>query len=382
MAGMTILGWQSRFENAAPPLDLQISPGLPGWSLEKGHRLMSEREAVVIPVQVGSRTVLAEKDLKHLEGARFVHIQVESKWENIVRKDDRTWLSARLSLADKRHDGTYHWPQDGDIINATGTRDWHKFEMVLDLPHTVEHPHLTIFQLAESGQIRLKNLCVTPVKQRTWMPAAGFLLLSLWSIWFACLVWKKAHPWRSIATTSLLVAGTGLLVFPQPHHHARSFPGGFLLGKTIPPSPPPTPAESPTPIQPTTLPNPPPPPQSKTSIPHPKPVSESTTRTEHTLATTAREIDNAFPIAHLVIFTALAWLLFTLGGVPKTIGPAISIAVLSETIPNLIRHDFHFDDSLDLISNLCGVALGYWLFLRLSTKLRKKSQGTRPGSVS
>ncbi len=358
--------WQLRFERTGPDPDIRLGPDFSGWTVKAGERFELENGTWTLLPPDGEARASAECVLPGLEDLRFVRVRLDAAWEDVEHKDGRSWWSARVSLAGKDPTGRFHWPADGDLINASGSRGWHTVECVLDLPPDMGEPHLFFNNLAATGTLKVRDLTVTPVKQRGWIVAATVALLAGWTGWAAAVLGHRKGRLRQAAASLGLVAAGWFLVFPQPNFHARPLPGGFLLGKEIaaaptPAPPKPVPALAVVPPQPNSSTSPmtapaPAPALPKPSNPAPPVIHDD--RADNVAAGAIRKIDQDFPFAHVAAFFAVGLAVFAVAGVRDAWPLATGLAVLSEVVPNLLRREFMADDAADLVANLTGLALG------------------------
>ena len=359
---LTIAAWQFRFERAGPDLDLRLGDDSSGWTLLAAERIDREDDSWTLLPGEGAENPSASAPMPGLDELRFARVRLEAAWQGVTRRDGKSWWSARVSLAGRNPEGRFSWPADGDLINAEGDRGWHPVECVLDLPPEMGEPYLFINNLAATGTLQVRNLTVTPVRQRPWVPAATVVIVFGWILWVAGRIGPgKGRPRQCAAALGIVAAGW-YLVFPQPNYHARPLPGGFALGREIPrpvkespPGPVITPVNAPLPAA-----GEPPPP----AKPHPSPATAGSPapaapepRTTHRLARAFRDIDRDLPLAHLLAFAGFGAGLFLIGGVRATWALAVAIAVSSEIIPNLLRREFKGDDAADLLANLAGLAI-------------------------
>lgn len=366
LALLSGLLWQFRFERTGPALGLVVGGEAPGWVMLGPNRFRIDPGTWTLLPPNGTAVASAEGLLPGLQGQRHLHVAIDATWENITRKDDRAWWSARITLGGRQADGRTVWPQDGDLINACGDRGWHRVECIFELPPDIGEPRLFINNLAATGTLGVRGLTVTPVRERPWVPFAAAALVLGWLAWAAAMLGRKHGFPRQAASSVMLVAAGWFLVFPQPHYHARSFPGGFALGREMPQAP-----ESTSPA-PSLL-----PPLARIEVPpvikviktSPPPLEAGT---DHLLVKLFRKIDHDWRFAHFAAFCGVGLALFTLAGLRDSWPFAIGLAGLSEVIPNLLMRDFGPDDVVDLIANFAGLGLaavlvgatGKWLARR------------------
>ena len=359
---LSVVTWQYRFVRAAADADLHTDARLRNWTVIQSDGIIrSDGTWTLLPPDEETRASV-ESLMPELDNMRFVRVKVEAKWDDVVRRDGKSWWSARISLAGTQTNGRYFWPEDSDMINAVGTRDWHWVECVFNLPPGLGDPHLFINNIAKSGTMQIRNLSITPVRQRKWFQAATVVVLGCWAGWIAAFFGgEKGHLRRAAAVASTLTAGW-FLVFPQPTYHARPFPGGFAVGGEIPASltveippaakppvltstdkiaPPPTPA----------------PETSKTASPEPSLELLEKKQQHHSIAHKFRQLDQEWRFGHAAAFFGVGIAIFVLAGLRHSWHLVTTLAVLSEVVPNILRQEFMPDDQVDLIANLAGVAL-------------------------
>lgn len=356
LAVLSGLLWQFRFEHSAPAANLRIGTDARGWVLHSPERFKLDADTWTLAAPDRPAVASAEGFLPGLAKQRFLHVAMDATWENVTRKDDRSWWSARVSLGGRQPDGTCSWPQDGDLINAFGSRGWHRVECVFDLPPDIGEPRLFLNNLAATGSLSVRRLTVTPVRERPWIPAATVILVLAWLVWTAAVLGRKHGAPRQSASSLVFVAAGWFLVFPQLHFHPRPFPGGFLLGHEIPALP--ASGSPATPLAPP-LGQVEAPPNPTASNPSPKPHES---RSDHGLAKLFRKIDHDWRFAHVAAFCGVGLALFTLAGLRESWHLAVLLAGLSEVVPNLQLQDFQADDAVDLIANFAGLGLAAVLF--------------------
>ena len=351
LAVLSGLLWQFRFERSAPAANLRIGTDTRGWVLHSPERFKIDRDTWTLSPPDRPAVASAEGLLPGLAKQRFLHVAMDATWENVTRKDERSWWSARVSLGGRQPDGTCSWPQDGDLINASGSRGWHRVECVFDLPPDIGEPRLFINNLAATGSLSVRRLTVTPVRERPWIPAATVILVLAWLVWTAAMLDRKHGVPRQAASSLVFVAAGWFLVFPQLHFHPRPFPGGFLLGREIPALP-----ESISPAMPVA------PPLAQVEVPPALAASKASppppeSRPDHGLARLFRRVDHDWRFAHVAAFCGVGLALFTLAGLRNAWHLAVLLASLSEVVPNLQLQDFEADDAVDLIANFAGLGL-------------------------
>jgi hypothetical protein len=301
-------------------------------------------------------------------------VTFDAAWDDMERKDGRSWNTGRLSLGMRNSEGRYWWPADGDLINGTGTRARHRVEWVMDLPPGNAEPHLVLVNLAARGVLKVGNLKVTPVRQRGWVPFGTTALLAGWAGWFGLLAGRAFARWRRAAAAACLVTGGWFLVFPQPQYHARPLPGGFLLGPEIQ-QPASMPAAVPLP-GPAVVSNVEAPVPARRPVAAPAPVPDAMVRTDHPAAGVFRRIDRDLPLAHVFAFAGFGLAAGIFAGCGPIWLAVAAMAVLSEVVPNLLRQDFQADDAVDLAANLAGVLIAAAV-ITAASRIRRRARARR-----
>ena len=349
LALLSALLWQFRFERTGPALGLHVGGEAQGWVMLGPDRFRIGPETWTLLPPDGTTVASAEGLLPGLDDQRHLHVAVDVTWENVTRKDDRSWWSARISLGGRQADGRNVWPQDGDLVNAHGNRGWQRVECIFELPPDIGEPRLFINNLAATGTLGVRRLTVTPVRERPWAPVAAGLIVLGWLAWAAAMLGRSHGFPRQAASSALLVAAGWLLVFPQPHFHSRPFPGGFALGGEMPHAPD---ATSPSPSLLPPLARIDVPPVITVAKPKSTPLEPGT---DHLLVKLFRKIDHDWRFAHFAAFCGVGLALFALAGLRDAWPFAVALAGLSEVVPNLLLRDFGADDAVDLVANFAGL---------------------------
>lgn len=322
-----------------------------------------------------------------------IHLRCDTRWED-VKAGELGYTIARIVSMMRDKDGKVMHPPDHGITSGSGTRDWHHSEAVLLVTRNMADLGLEISMLGDHGSMEVKNLEVTAVRNRNWVPAATIAVLSAWAALSFCLIrrsgGKTTPPWRALSASIVIVAAGWFFVFPQPKILLHPMIGSFSVARTNPEKTSPAdpkattiapatatpPAEAPAvvPEKPPAEPAPAPPPASPT-VPEintsqepettPPATVKPTFRTSHAFYKFLRNFGRAFPLAHLTLFTAITLLILTLTGDRRQWRLPFALAILSELIPELNDHLGDWGDINDLLQNITGVGLGLLLWKRI-----------------
>jgi len=434
LVGATILLWQARFAAIPHPFngDAGFEAGFDGWSTGGGKNGLRQENGSTVarfarPARDGEYSS-ASRWFGPLEGLRYLHVEMEAKWQDVIIKH-ANWLGPRLVLMSKdpRESNRHNWDHWAYI--ASGSRDWHREEVVFELDPGMSDVGLAFQMLARQGEMEVREFRITAVRLRPWIPAATALLVIGWAICLASRLRGRKQPvswWRAGAAAILIVASSWYLVFPGPGTQYRPLVGSLLIGSTESPSTPtadpaqqpaapetsagrpsqavPAPAapasetaqpakprmrvipainhtQQPTPAAPpksSTAPSPPPTVTRPAPSPHPKPPSQPITSDD------LRNLDLKLDLLHILPFLGLSLGVFLILGTLRPWPLLSAVALLSEIMPNWHGRWTGADDLLDLAANVVGVALGagaYVLIRRLVKKLPRRRQPARPANA-
>lgn len=378
VASMAIWHWRFVVDPGALP-ETRLAKPLVGWT-SAPHE---QREVVIQdgkPLLRLHRSSPKEKTpgiriwYGPLENVRFIHIRCESRWKDVV-VGDLGYMFARFTANMRDPQGKVMHPPVPQVFGGLGNSDWKKNEIVLKLTSDMDDFGFGIAMLGSSGTLEVRNMSIVAVRQRPWVPAATIIIVL--SGFALCTSLIRSHPnrpsfGRSLLASTVLVAATWILVFPQTKGFCYPIPATFSIGET---SPPPTPPK-PTPIAKPKTPKPPQPeipktppqiaaePSTPKAEPPPAPP-EPKPRDSSLLYRTLKEIDNRFGPAHLVLFTGLTLSVLIITGQGSQWRLPLALAILAELVPELTDHLGSWDDWGDLIVNLTGVGLAVLLWIRI-----------------
>lgn len=373
LAMASVAFWQARFAALGDhPLDGDGGFGnrLAGWQTAGGPAGVEVIDGLTVARFAqpagGGGLQSATRWFPQLAGARFVHVRLEAQWS--VRKPPEApvgWGMPQLMLLTKDAAGQTDWRDVPTVFVATGSRRWHREEAVFALPPQAAQLGL-MFQLSgPPATMEIRDLRVTAVQPRRWIPAATGGLLAAWTAWLVWLLRRKPPPlewWRAAPGALVVIAGAWLLVVPEGRPRTRPFVGGFLVAAAAPSTPaPPPPALAATPA-----PAPAKPAAKPPAAPPPPPPKPHRSLTEH-----LRRLDLKLDLVHLTAFLVLALAVF--GATRRSTNwPLLAaLAILSELVPDWHEGWSDRGDLLDLLSDLCGIALAAGAFHLLLRKVKR-----------
>ncbi|BCU76882.1 hypothetical protein [Luteolibacter sp. LG18] len=382
LAALTVAAWQFRFEHAGPPLSRPFEPGLPGWEWKGGKGREANPDvsgAVTIArnLKAGDPAAQVERVLGTLNDVRFLHVELDAKWDEVVQDGEVRWATARAIVYGRQKDGSAVFPHDHGIISAYGSAPWHHEEAVFDLVPGSGELRFALEHWGSHGSMAVRNVEISMVRQRAWFRPVASGLVVLWVAWAAWWVVPALGRWkwpRAVLAGCALVGATWFLVFPQPRFCARTLAGQFQLGSPIPPPPVvPKPPEPPAPVAPAPVEPPvavvpvipppvaePPPvvapvPPVVLQSPPPPPAPEK--REERAVDEGIRRLRDRFNFLHVVAFGAFGVALFGFAR-PRVWPIAAVIAFASEALPNYQLHQaWDRGDLGDLLADGAGLAL-------------------------
>jgi len=413
LATATTLLWQARFAAVDHPLngDAGFKAGLDGWSKSGGKNgLRQENGATVArfarPARDGEFNS-ATRWSGPLGELHYLHVEVDASWNNLVVSGvDRA--GPRLVLMSRNPENRTRYSGDNWVYVAKGTRDWHHEEAVFKVEPGTNEIGLAFQMIGRQGRMEVRNLRITALRDRPWVPAATALLLIGWTTWLAGRLRGRKQPsswWRGVPAALLIVVASWYLVFPVPGKECRPLIGSFLTGATEPPptlavespqqaiaaetrseeAPGATPPETDpaaatsTPRQPrvrvippgntTGQPAPAKPKNSTAPSPQPpvtKPALPAKPHGQRSASFSIRNLDLKLDLLHILPFLGLSLGVFLILGTLRPWLLLSAVALLSEIMPNWLGRWTGADDLLDLAANLAGVALGAgaWVLIR------------------
>ena len=303
-----------------------------------------------------------------------IHIRCAARWKD-VKTGPQGYTFARFVTLMKDADGSVHHPPDFGITGGDGSRDWHHCETVFKFTADMADSGLEISMLGDHGLMEIRDLSITGVRNRSWVPAATVAVLGGWVLLVLLLI--RCHPdappmWRALGTGAAIVGLSWVFVFPQNsgllHPVVKNFSVAGLDVAAAPQTPaapkPPASIETTAPI----FASPEVPvvqPETSAATKSPAAIPEPEARGSSALHKALRLVDKRLPIAHFGLFIGITLLVLFLTGRGNQWRIPLALAVLSELVPELADHLGGWDDWADLFQNFAGVGLAVLLWKHL-----------------
>lgn len=417
---LTILLWQSRFVRCGPNLLAEnacesLTHWTGGETINPAYA-QANADGMVLTKQKNQPNFSLYKNLERIENVRFLAVTVDAAWENAKPHPVIRWLLPRVVIAGFDTNNRFCAPLDHGIVDARGTRGWHRVQRVVELPPDLAKARLSIDGFGEEGVLRLRNLRVEAVKQRIWFIPATLVLLGLWALALGRILRPHIRG-RGVWVRAVLI-GCGIIfgmwhfVFPQGRTLFLPLIGQFLMGATVMPArdpvpiPPPTqeiaevavqpppPSNKPTPRlrtivppDPSASPKTPPVPSvaEVKKVPIPATVTASPEMRQGTqLGQKMRQWDmkwniNKYNLTHFTAFFGIGLFVFGLAGSWRIWPLPCIVALLGEIIPNALFNTWDRGDWWDLLANCSGLALALGIVMLVQRIRRKRRESRRLG---
>lgn len=423
---LTLLLWQWRFVRIGPNLiPDNACDSLEHWTEGKSitpEQARADGEGLVLTKRRNQPNFSLSRPLEGLEDVSYVAVTCDASWDNAVPHPAVRWLNPRVVIAGYDERNRFSAPMDHGVVGARGTKGWHRVQTVVELPINLKKVVISIDGMGEEGVLRIKGLRVEAVRQRVWFVPATVILLGFWAFALSRVLlpqirgrWVQA---RAFVIACGILAGAWVFVFPQGRTMFPSLIGGFVMGPVIPAlvedvsEPPvepneeikPAPAEVPAPAPsgpvprlrtippgyvPTPLPAVPAAPTKVEVKPVPMPVNAAPQkRKAPSLGLWLRELDRKwnwkkYNLTHFTAFFGIGLFVFGFAGSARIWPLPFGIALMGETIPNLIYNTWDRGDWWDVTANLSGLLLSLGLvllFQRITRCVIKRRSPAEAGS--
>lgn len=422
--------WQWRFVRTSPNLLADnacesLTNWIGGDTVNPAYA-KADADGIVLTKQKNQPNFSLFKNLDGIDDVRFLAVTVDAAWENAHSHPVIHWLMPRVVVAGYDANNNFCAPLDHGIIDARGTRGWHRVQRVVELPPELTKARLSMDGFGEEGVLRLRNMRVEVVKQRVWFIPATVVLLGMWAVVIGRILQPhirgRAVPVRAFLIACGIIFGTWYFVFPQGRTMFLPLIGQFSMGSTMAAVnvPPPSveeivevaevpkvaveaPTNSPVPRVRTIVPPDPNAPKKTTPAPSvaevkkmPIPVTPVATpemRQGLQLGQRMRQWDmkwnfKKYNLTHFTAFFGIGLFVFGLAGSWRIWPLPCVVAVTGEIIPNALFNTWDRGDWWDLLANFSGLALALGLVMlvqRFRARRRKRqedTQGEPPVSVA
>ncbi len=375
LIALSVAVWQFRFEIAgADGLPLDVCNRAEGWTThpdelaqqafsQNGLRLARRAEG---PDLIAFHTVLG------MENVRYALVQAQVAWRRVdtMGNEAEAWMRPRLRIYGLNAEKRYTAALENDTLVVHGNSDWHRRERVVELMPAMKTVVVSIEARVGEGELLVKDLRILPLRQRPWVPAATVVLLLAWIYWGVWLMrgWMapRAALWRALAVMIGMLAAHWFFVFPQGRTLYAPVGNDFAVGEIPPPMVPlPAPTVPNAAPQPTVAAQAPPaakPPSAPPLVAKQAATAVVEARDEESLITFLRALDakwhlGDWNLTHVTAFFGLGLFTFLIAGrFGRVWLPLISLALLGETVPNLLYNTWDGGDHWDVVANLVGIA--------------------------
>lgn len=408
-----MLLWQWRFVRTGPNLLAENScESLAHWiggdTINPAYA-KADAGGIVLTKQKNQPNFSLFQHLDGIDEVRFLAVSADAAWENAQAHSVVHWLQPRVVIAGYDAQNRFCAPMDHGIVNASGTRDWHRVQRVVELPPDLAKARLSIDGFGVEGVLRLRNMRVEVVKQRAWFMPATLVLLGLWAVALGRMLYPHIHG-RARSVRAFLIAcgilfGAWHFVFPQGRTLFTPLLGQFSMGGTVvaviepvPPAKeiaevveptPPSPTQRPAPRQRTIVPQdaskktiPAPPVAEEKIVPIPKaPTAAPEMRQGTQLGQRFRQWDmkwnfSKYNFTHFTAFFGIGLFVFGLAGSWRIWPLPSVVAVLGEIIPNALFNTWDRGDWWDLVANFSGLGVALAIVMLVQRiRARRRNRG-------
>ncbi len=349
-----VLLWNHRYERV---------PGMPVWRLADlrqgvpgvpGVEWMGEAEHPELRLKVDSQTprISLRLAIPGIPAVEMLYLRHRMAAHDLMRGPEK-WHTGRLVIE-------WH-PPDGAAateMETVGGIDLNHDFGLIDFVAVPENgpaiPALRLEHLGLSGEWKLTDLEIIPVRERLSWRIGSWLLAFCWVAWFfACArSWPGISRWRALLAASVwLLMGVHFAV-PGPWKTQRPIAGSFHLGETVTvPASVKAPPKALVQTDPVIL--------SRETAPLDKiPPRGSFALRVKVLIAWAR------PLLHSVLLCAPVLVSAWLVGRRPTMVMAVLLSLAIEAAQTLFGYGFDWIDITDLATDAAGIVLGLWLSRR------------------
>lgn len=383
---VTVLLWQWRFVRCGPSLLAENAcESLTHWiggDTINPSMAHADVQGMVLTKGKNQPDFSLFQNLERIENVRFLAVTVDAAWENAQPNPVVHWMQPRVVIAGYDANNRFCAPLDHGVVGAHGTRDWHRVQVVMELPNELTKARLSIDGFGEEGVLRLRNMRVEAVKQRAWFIPATIILLGLWALALSRILrpriqgrWVQA---RSFAIACGILLGAWFFVFPQGRTLFPSLVGKFAMGPSV---------ATVVDVEPTTSSNAISQKQANAQVTPMPMVTTMAPESRHSTGffRVLRDIDRKWNIekynlTHFSAFLGIGLFVFGLAGTWRIWPLPYAVALLGEIVPNAIFDTWDTGDWWDLFANCCGLTLAMGL-VALVLRLRRRSSNEKNPEV-
>jgi len=209
LATVALFRGVQRYEPVGPELlgNGDFKAGLEGWSV-RGDEIAVETDQGTLAVENSdpSRSVEVRQTIPAPSNQRTWLLSAEITTENVV-PGVKSWHRARVILVGRSAEGKNLWGIKHVLEHLTGSTVWRGYSSVFRIPDNATEAVMAVQLLRATGVIRVRNIRLTPVGERTGFRLVAYVLLALWTI---ALAWIGGSLF--ISTKSKFSSGMAALV--------------------------------------------------------------------------------------------------------------------------------------------------------------------------
>ena len=158
--------------------------GLEGWKQpSNGGNRIEESGVVILENSDPSRNVFLRQYLPVSNASLLVKLTGEV-WTDGIVEGESDWHKARLSLVAKDKTGEMLWDYPHQMDIPQNTEDWHLVSKVFKIPSEAVEMVVGMEILRASGQMRVRHISLSPVKEYFWFSITAYFLLFVWGMAF------------------------------------------------------------------------------------------------------------------------------------------------------------------------------------------------------
>lgn len=209
LATVALFRGVQRYEPVGPELlgNGDFKAGLEGWSVRGDETAVrTDQGTLAVENSDPSRSVVVRQTIPAPSNQRTWLLSAEISTENVV-PGVKSWHTARLILVGRTAEGKSVWGTKHVLEHLTGSTVWRGYASVFRIPDNATEAVMAVQLLRATGVIRVRNIRLTPVVERTGFWLVAYVLLAFWAI---ALAWIGASLF--IGTKSYISSGMAALV--------------------------------------------------------------------------------------------------------------------------------------------------------------------------
>lgn len=173
-----------RFEvSGLPILNVEIfDRNLDGWSIYGPREVASIKTgAATLEDQDTSRSVGLYRYLPLTGGQDTLLMSVDVSTED-VRRGQKSWHTALVYLVGRDSDGQLLWKTQRVAAQLEGTNPWRRYSTSFTFDENIKEAMFGAFLAHTTGTLKIRNLVITPVKERAPFLYLAYALIAAWAL--------------------------------------------------------------------------------------------------------------------------------------------------------------------------------------------------------